>query len=72
MEQFRLLSSLIDGLLGILERIVKINPFRTTQAINAVPPVLEIEQLSQSLVQEVQIQGQGQSIDREDVVVCSV
>jgi hypothetical protein len=72
MEQFRLLSSLIDGLLGILERIVKINPFRTTQTINAVPPVLEIEQLSQNLVQEVQIPGHDQSIDRKDKVVCSV
>ena len=70
--QFRLLSSLIDSLFGILEKIVKINPFRTTQKINAVPPVLEIEQLPHSLVHEVQIPGQGQSIDREDVVVCSV
>jgi hypothetical protein len=72
MEQFRLLSSLIDGLLGILERIVKINPFRTTQTVKAVPPVLEIEQLSQNLVQEVQIPGHDQSIDRKDKVVCSV
>lgn len=72
MEQFRLLSSLIGGLFGILERIVKINPIRTTQTVKAVPSILEIEQLSQSLVQEVQILGQGQSIDREDVVVCSV
>jgi hypothetical protein len=72
MEQFRLLSSLIDGLLGILERIVKINSIRTTQTIKAVSPVLEIEQLPQGLVQEVQILGQGRSIDREDVVGCSV
>jgi hypothetical protein len=72
MEQFRLLSSLIDGLLGILERIVKINSFRTTHTVKAVPPVLEIEQLPQGLVQEVQILGQGQITDREDVVVCSI